>query len=432
MEYQYIFINALNLCSTGALVWLFYSRDRTLLSPGIALVGLIFYVYSFHFLLYGYDHYVYERMPADELLSVQFWITVTVIFAQFLAFAFSGGKRAVLGSVEDNRFHEILLFVGFLIFAANMIWRANAVDWDADRFVTELLLSRLSEAWAQQGSLNEGSPIDSLIRVLFPFCGYGFAFAATSRSPITSVIAHVLFVITLVFLFFQGSRTYFVTPIFGYLAFQYFATRNRYLFGAISAVAMVAVLYYSNIQLNFRSVGFERIEEFGGAEVNYHMDDNYPRMLYAAWLSWNGEPRVAAYPFISGALLNFIPRAVWPGKPAMSDEYFFPFKDAHYITISMMGELHAAAHPIVAAAFFCLIVVLMTLVSYRIFRRQDAASMATLLIFLLYSYSVLRSIFNFSAAIYLPLLMMAINWMFLGKGTDPAPPERKTGTQPGE
>lgn len=408
--FQYFAIfNLLNVGIAVVFIGLFLQRDRSIYSPGVAMSLILFYLYTSHFLIEGYDHEIYRRVPMAQVLDMQLWVTSTIAAALFACYVGTRRPPEVRRTFDSDQVFRVLLLLGLAIFVANMVWRLNRVDWSAERFVTALLLSRASEDWAQQGAVNTGSPVDSLIRITFLFCGYAFAVAAQSRRLVLSVVAHVLLAASLVFFFFGGSRTAFIAPIFAYLLLRFMRSRNKAITAALMLPVVLGVLYASSFVLGFRTVGFERMDEFGGGELRWHTDDNYPRLIYASWEAWRGTDPIDGLSFILASLFNFVPRVLWPGKPQLSAEFFEPYKDFHYVTISAFGELQAMMHPLLAATAFVLLVWAATRLAYRLFRSPDLSSFALYITYLLYIYSVMRSLANISAAIYIPALMLLVH-----------------------
>lgn len=407
-EFDLLTYVALNLVNVGAnlvFAFLFWTRDRSIYSPGLVMCVIFFYLFNFHFLIEGYDHEIYARIPGPQLRDMQIWTSGVLITTLFLSYAFTPPTPRVDRTYDSNAIFDVLLLLGGVIFAVNLAWRFDQVDWDIDRFTTALLLSRVSEEWAQQGTINSGSAFDSLVRATFLFAPFAFAVTSQSKKPLVMVLSHVLLAASLALLFFGGSRTTFVAPAFFYAGLRILMSRNRVATGAMMIPLSLIVLYASSYVLNFRSVGFDRIDEFSDGDIGWHMDDNYPRLILTAWLAWEGTPKIDGITMALAALFGFVPRAIWPSKPDPDTDFFYPYKDFSYVTTSALGELNAAMNPVLAATVFALMIYLMVRFAYRIYRRPDLGGFAMLLTLYLYYYSILRSVFSVSAGIYIPALM---------------------------
>ena len=138
----YVIFNLINVGTTGLFVFLFWERDRSPYSPGVVMSVIIFYLYNSHFLVQGYDHEIYSRISMAQVIDMQIWISATIALALFACYAFTARPPVVRREFGSEQVFLVLLVLGAAIFAINMVWRLDRVDWNTERFVTALLLSR--------------------------------------------------------------------------------------------------------------------------------------------------------------------------------------------------------------------------------------------------------------------------------------------------
>ena len=145
--------------------------------------------------------------------------------------------------------------------------------------------------------------------------------------------------------------------------------------------------------------------------VQYHQDDSYYRMLYAAYVSEHTGETLDVGLYLEAIVVNPIPRYFWNSKPALMQDFWRGYK-SYYVTLTFLGELFALLG-LWPGAIGGLVFLMFT---YRLLDRAYSVvvqplGLAVYFIVFFYVNQCMRAIPNVTSSIYFPIGTLALSFL---------------------
>lgn len=384
-----------------------FLRYRSFYHPVNVLCLILFVMFYSDFLVRGYSDNSIRAIPDQLIMDYQFIIVLITIISMLVVNAVSkqvdGPKISLFKSIYVP---SALIYVAMTIFLLELYKRMSSVDFSIVEVFEYSFGPRSIRPWAQDGPFGDERFVGSLIGILFPFSvvvlGVLWNF---SKSPFMKLVSIFFWIIGCIILFGNGSRTFLAVAVI--LPFLLKLIVSRTLVSKAIALSMfvggiILTAYLFSVMVTHRSAGFLDLTA-SSVELVYHQDNSYYLAIWAAYLADTAEYRWDSIKFFASSFLNFIPRAVWSGKPVLDQDFYGDFK-VTYVTTTFIGEAFA----MFGLFFGTIISIVFILIAYfilRYFSRRVVDTYSLLVYFLMcfYVYMVFRSLLNISMGIYIPI-----------------------------
>jgi oligosaccharide repeat unit polymerase len=291
--------------------------------------------------------------------------------------------------------------------------RLYASGWSLTNAIIFSLAPRGLAPWgSQRSNLGGDNFVYAIVAIVLPLAGLLLAFLLSRQRGLARALNGVAFLTLLLTMVSNGERTPVVATLLGLVLFMVYRPISRMrkvLIG--TAVAAMTVTILSAMYL-FRAQGYlEAYERNETYELKYHQDNNYYLALRAIHIAATTSERWDPVPMAVAMAVNPIPRAFWPGKPALLQDYFGNYK-GEWQTISFLGELVATFGPIAGPLLAVVVGVLDFLFMREATRTlRWPGGLIVYMILILYGYMVLRSLQNLTFLIYLPTFAIIVYWL---------------------
>jgi oligosaccharide repeat unit polymerase len=394
---------------------------RRALNPQVLFILSLATILFLDFIFRGYDDTILSYIDENELTRYQLLVLALFLCIWMVTAYIELKGNVLMASVADFFRSEppswqvlILFLSGVALCAGEILKRLSFSDWSFEAAFINSIGPRGSAPWhSARGNLGDSNFMSSLLSAIFPFSTLVFAYLFVCCRGAIRVLSALAFLFATALLIFEGSRT-FVVLACGALGL-FIASSPRFprwlkisgvLTIAFGAAGIMSAMY------TYRNVGFDQLlfTAQSDVEVTYHYDDSYYRALAALDISATTDSRWDALEFFKTVVVNPIPRAIWPGKPALLAEFWGAYKE-EYVTITFLGELFAMFGPIGGFLAAGISGVLIYLMLARFSRyATSSAGLISYLTLVLYTYMVMRSLQNLTQFVYLPMFAMGLLW----------------------
>jgi oligosaccharide repeat unit polymerase len=383
------------------------SRSSSIFHPYVAFVAMMCYYFS-DFLVRGYDDQNLEGIPdrlvATYALLVLLILTVSGILAYFVKDPITERaiRNPVVGLRIDARLRSLVFFFGFGILFLELYKRGSTVNWDMSQVWLQSLAARGLRDWDVLAYT--GNFIFALISMMLPLGATAMAYFVVSGTAFSRTVALPLYAIYIFVLLTDGSRTPLVISLVTLWVF-WVVMRTSFTSRLIATVVAVALIAVStSLAIQFRANGFIGVGiESGNVELIYHQDDNFYRTIGTMYYAENAtEESWDPVEFYYTILVNPIPRAFWPGKPALGEDFFGDFK-LWWTTIFYIGEFAAMFGPtgaLLVSPVFSLFLYFILYRSARLLSKPFGIGAYALMCF--YIYMCMRSMMSLTSFMYMP------------------------------
>jgi len=392
----------------AVVVFVIHRYLHNMLSPVPAFCTVLTYMFYSDFLVRGYDDELIAQIP--PVVIIRYQSIVLLVYLIGIAFALSTPPR--LAEFKSLFNSDRLIdwrrceMAGWGVVFADVLKRLYTTDWSVATALSQSIGARGVNSWSSGGALGNETFIFSVTLFLLPAGGlcFGTLLTGGNRSTRQRIRSLVGFALIEALLFTYGSRTYFAVPLL-YYAIRYSFSRvglAKKLATWFVLALLVAVTF--SVLLRYRSAGIDDVlksgKELDVRTVQYHQDDSYYRILYAAYVSDQSTQHPDAGTFFTVIALNPVPRIVWRNKPALFDEYWMGYKD-YYVTITFVGELIALFGVWPGALCSLVAVVVIQKMVVRFFGLINRPfGFAIYFISLLYCQQCVRSLMAFTMSMY--------------------------------
>ncbi|MEM7568724.1 MAG: hypothetical protein AAF337_02915 [Pseudomonadota bacterium] len=387
------------------------------------LLAMLCYLYVSDYALHGAGAYI-TRWSRPELwrLEAAHMRLLAILAAMTLALSFlhsvlkqdaSGFKpqtqTSIFAIVEDRTAAKQLTWCALIILLcyALFVFRFHGYSIAA---VADGIFAARSERLSDVRFLSGGvrNPLFSIAESALPGCvailGGGYALGLF-RWPVRGLLL-ASFIVGAVFLFASGSRTVFVLSFLP-LGLVFAKRLPPSLRLPLLVGGCIALFAASSVMYQFRSGGLAQLREAQDISIGYHQDNNFALTVHALDRAATTTERVPSLKFWQTALLNWVPRAVWPGKPLLTAQDYQGYKETWW-TQGFVGEFVALYGPLPGAAlstlYICaLYLLLLWALRKSSWQRRPMTSLLSVPIVLIYVYMCLRSCLNISQFMYVLL-----------------------------
>lgn len=383
-----------------AIAWL---KTRQLLHPYFVFSAM-FAVMISDFIIRGYNDQNFLSIRDDVIVEAQLVILLTFLLT-LIAVGLIPVKKIDIrrkASTSLSRNQVFILVLGALfIMLLEIAKRYFSVGGSIVDIISMSLLPRGQKPW--ELAAYSGNAVFALLNTLLPLSAIVFATLIYFRKGLARVVFVILLFAAIFLLVTNGSRTPVVITFFIFWMIGMLRLKRRSNRVVVTAVIVFLIVVSTSAILSFRGQGFASPNSSDEFAIKYHQDDSYYRAIYAYDVALNSEYRWNGVEYFAVILSNPIPRAIWPGKPLLDQDFYGDFK-LYYVTNLYVGELIAIfgnwgmiTPSLIAGIFLYLIV-------KRAYRYcESPIGVPVYLIWCLFVYMCIRSFFNLTFFIYLPL-----------------------------
>jgi oligosaccharide repeat unit polymerase len=388
---------------------------RRLLHPHVVLTCMLLALFTSDFLVRGYAPETVGEIPRSDIEYYQLILLVvlTTIWATTYLIALNYCPVAPLGIREPRagtRSHTILLILASFILALELVKRLATSGWSLEQAIALSLLAYGQAPWKSAagptGNLGDETFILVFVGMVLPVSGmiYGYLWAIEKGAKRWLCAFGFMAVIGLLML--SGTRFPVVLLLFslGFFIFRRMETKHYRAILVVGSLFVVAAFMTSAMYL-YRAHGFQELLE-GGTEFElvYHQDDNHFQILSTMHVASSSSERWDPLIFATAIATHPVPRALWPEKPALLQDFWGGYKN-EWTTVTFLGELIAMFGVFggaVAAIVLGNLAMLLLIALAAVLGRPGGAVVYMLGIG--YLYLCLRSMLNISQSVY-PLLV---------------------------
>ena len=377
------------------------------------------FVLASDFMIRGYDDPNLNGIATRNLVIYQLLTLATLIGAgistMFVRRPYEVERRLLQPEMRiGGGLTYGILVVGIVVLVVQLAIRMVYVDWSLDLLIQQMLGPRDNRLWDMPDAIGNRSAVLQLVSGMVPLAAMSFAFLIFQESLFSRIVSAFLLLVSLAILISDGSRTMALIPIiafgvFGLIKFRSTAARVA-LIASLSAV--IAVL--TSAIFLFRSVGFQNSQE--AFALTYHQDDSIYRVWSACAFADFSDYRMNPWYFFYYTVSIPIPRALWEGKPLLTDDFYGGYK-LYYVTISFLGEwvsMLGTYMGFIAAFIFANVL-------YRVFYWSQRLltmplGVAAYLLCTVYVYMIVRSMPNMTIFIFAPAASLLLVWFASRRG----------------
>ncbi|MBI2685993.1 MAG: hypothetical protein HYX27_06735 [Acidobacteria bacterium] len=410
----------------SALAVTVYRHLYNLLAPAPAFCIALTYSFFSDFLVRGYEDSVVAVIPPAQLLAYQLIVLAVYVLTVATALSLRPSPGANISPrYWNNGVAEIRCeLVGWGGAILDIVKRLVMTEWDVAEAISQSLGPRGGNSWSSGASLGDGTFILAATLILLPASGVCFGTLLTSPAATFTrrIRAAAGLLLILALLYSYGSRTYFAVPLIYACARYSYASVSllRRCAVWVALAALIAVVF--SMMYQYRSGGINALLERGQpvevGNIQYHQDDSYYRILYAAYIAETTNESLDASHFFYTIAVNPIPRYFWNDKPALLDDFWLDYKP-YYVTMTFLGESIALfglwAGPIASLFFLFALYRLLTVCYSTVMRRP--LGLGVYFIVLFYVSQCLRSMMSLTMSLYFPFAILALSLILKGGRT---------------
>jgi oligosaccharide repeat unit polymerase len=327
MDFPVSFYIALTLLLVFG-VELFLRRCEAWALPVATVYATVFGWYFVDFL--GYRER-YEVMP-DLFIAQGFW-QIAIFLVCFRILAPSISRRMTRGVLEKTAVSPGALPYAKLLVCALAIWAIlfaiglAMMEWDILKALFPIEARAGLKMWdrtaAEAGS--GGFLIATANYVYLLVCSFFGILFILDRRPAPRGVCIGMMLLTWPYFLLSGSRNQFLAVTMPTIfAYTLFSKHRLFLKGIILMACFLALSSAFHIVEKYRNVGYQEwlsdLDE-GTAEEKSHGGLNmFEELCFINGYLYSGMPPTLGKDYVVNAL-NFVPRAVWRGKPMISREY---------------------------------------------------------------------------------------------------------------
>jgi hypothetical protein len=390
-------------------------RARHVLHPHF-IFTMMFCVFLSDFLVRGYDvnndpdsyrQRLDHILPAD-VYYYQVLILAAIAIILFAALFVRRGAyerqlfQVAAGLRPDRRMQFYAIGLSSVLTLGEIVKRLMSVGWSPNEVLMQSLGARGDRDW-DRAAWEGHNFIFALSSAFMPLCAVLAGYLIVCGRGAARFAAVPVFVIVMFLLVTDGSRTP-LAIVFGAVWFFAIYRWRSFLARAIlTGLASAGVAGTFSLIALFRAIGYTSADLAGDFKFNYQQDDNYYRAIHAFSFADQSNYRWDAFEFFSTIAINPIPRAIWPDKPIIDDQFFGGFK-LWWTTDFFFGESVALFGIEWGFVFAILWAVLLYLLFYRALSLlSKPIGIAAYLLVALYVYMCMRSMMSITHFMYLPL-----------------------------
>jgi hypothetical protein len=241
------------------------------------------------------------------------------------------------------------IFVAILvIFSGEMVRRLISVGWDFSALVDQTLLARSGPVAFGRGRFGDSRVFLEPLGWLFSYIPILVAFAWDSvKGAGRRVLLLACAAAVLLTLFFGGTRAALAAPLITALGYRLLVVKARNRLKVVLVMTGVACLLAPAMDLmrEFRNVGWKQAldaplpwRELTFDPLEAQRDSNFSEMagMMQVVRQIGGRPAWELYYYL---LISPVPRALWPSKPYMSQEYLGDYR-REYASMSSVGDMY--------------------------------------------------------------------------------------------
>ncbi len=361
------------------------------------------------FIVRGYDDANWQFIPLSDIYFYQlviFLITFAIYLITWILFpkkTISSFWAAEL-RLGRRRVAAIALF-SLTIIAIEIAKRLYYSDWSISNAIIYTFGSRFGKPWlSSEGALGDEKFIYALVGILLPLAAITAGSLVLTTRGLQRIALVFLYLISLALLFGDGSRTSVIfvisVPLLIFLYQRRTPTQKVFAFCFALALAGLS----TSMMITNRDYGYLEDSRDYKLSLVYHQDDSYYRAIRAMYIADTTSERWDAPRFLLSATLNFIPRALWPGKPYVLGDFFGSYKE-HYVTISFIGELVAMFGVGAGSGIAVVFAVILYRLLARIYTGITGVEQFILyFLMLLWIYMIMRNLLNITQWMYMFVL----------------------------
>lgn len=371
------------------------------------------FVLASDFMIRGYDDPNLNGIATRNLVIYQLLTLATLIGAgistMFVRRPYEVERRLLQPEMRiGGGLTYGVLVAAIAVILIQQVFRMAYVDWSLDLLFDQMLGPRDNRLWDLPDSTGNRSAVFQLVSGMVPLAAMSFAFLIFQDWVFARIVSTFLLLVSLAILVSDGSRTQAIIPIvalgvFGLVKFRSAAVRAvliASLAGAIAALTSAIFL--------FRSAGFQNSHD--AFALKYHQDDSIYRVWSACAFADFSDYRMNPWYFFYYIVSIPIPRALWAGKPLLTDDFYGGYK-LYYVTISFLGEwvsMLGTYMGFIAAFIFANVL-------YRVFYWSQRLltmplGVAAYLLIAVYVYMIVRSMPNMTIFIFAPAASLLLVW----------------------
>jgi len=423
-----LIVYALNLAAAIGMLSASILIRRSLLHPHVLFATILVGLLMSDFAIRGYDLETVGDVPSEHIYELQIVLVAICLILWLLTHVLSHPVRrgmrdtfTIGHKVAPSRsFSLAAILLSLTIILLEWSKRLYFSDWSLESAALNSIGPRGSAPWLSRvnelGNLGDQLAVLSLTGIVLPFPGIllGYVFVTSKVMRLVCIGGWLVVIATLVA---DGGRTPVIavlgTTALFYVLWEKNTARKLVAVAVISGMALAG----TSAMYLFRAEGLAQLAE--GSEITfqltYHQDDNYRQTLLALDRSLVSNERWDPMEFLYVIVVNPIPRAIWPGKPALLSEYWGNYKN-EWTTITFIGELVAMFGFWLGVALSIPIALLVYVaISSYASQLHKPGGVVVYMLIALYGYMVLRSLLNISQFIYLPAAAIAaigvLNWI---------------------
>jgi hypothetical protein len=309
---------------------LFLRRREPWALPVAAIYATVFGWYFVDFL--GYRER-YEFMP-DILVERAFWhITLFLLCFRLLAPTISRRLvRGVLGKTAASREfpYEWLLIGTLAIWAILFVIGLGTMNWDVGATLFPLDARNGNKMWDRPPGASAGQTgflISTANYVYLLVCSFFGILLILDRRVVLRVTCVAMILLTWPYFLLGGTRNQFLAVAMPTMfAYTLFSKHKLFLKGIVLLICFLALDSAFRIVLKYRNVGYRTLlesEESGENDVEgqgLNGLNMFEELCFINAYCYSGMPPTLGKNYLANAL-NFVPRAIWPGKPMVGVEY---------------------------------------------------------------------------------------------------------------
>jgi hypothetical protein len=386
---------------------------------------MIVYMWMSDFIMRGSDVPELFRYQGTQLVApmqILILLFVIVLYALTFLIATQFEVKQAIASVKNERIDQRLALLPVAVLIVDLIIRFHTSHYDISTVIEYSFGKRYSSPW--QAEMDNATTIGTIYRFiseLSKLSGLAFAyFLFRSHGP-WRVLVVIGFLVSFSLLVGLGSRTPVALSLGAVVVMALLNLRSVVAKGLIVAgVSALAVLTFSAQYLTRSAGGIASIfDRSSGAQysVVYHQDNNFYLSIRSLIIATYEDYRWDWIQYFKLILSQPIPRAIYTGKPLMTDNFVGPFGKT-YLTFSIVGDgvaLFGVVGGIVYALILGVALFILMLNATRALKYQ--LGIMLYLSVALYVYMVLRSSMNLTFFMYLPLAMAGFFWAANRRGS---------------
>lgn len=316
-----------------------WSRCRGILHPHFMFCVMLFILAS-DFMIRGMDDQNLQGILESNLARYQLATLATMIgiglSTAIVRRPYEFGTQITQPEMRVSAITaRFLVVVSIALLLIHTAYRLNAVDWSLQDLFDQMVGPRDTRVWDELSASGTRNAWYQLLNGMIPLIAIAFAFVMFSGQVGAAAMAGLFFILTLCVLVTDGSRTQAIVPmaslaVFGLMGLRSFVAKVTLVAGVVVLIALS-----TSAMILFRAQGVQH--STSSFALTYHQDDSIYRIwsacAFADFSGYRWDPLYFFYYVISLP----VPRALWAGKPLLSEDFYSGFK-LWYVTTTFMGE----------------------------------------------------------------------------------------------